>query len=320
MRLNRFATFAWGVVAYNLAVILWGAFVRASGSGAGCGAHWPLCNGEVIPQAAQSKTLIELTHRLMSGLALALVVALAVWAFRAYRRGPPVRRGAVLSVIFILTEALIGAGLVLFELVADNASMARAMFMSVHLINTFVLLAMLTLTAWWASGGEPLRWTGQGAIRWLFAAAFLGTLLLAVSGAIAALGDTLFPSKSLAAGLSEDFSPTSHLLIRLRLLHPFLAVTVGFLLLSTALAANRLHPGPWTARWMWALTALVLAQIGAGSLNVYLLAPIWLQLVHLLLADLMWLALVLLAATALAERATLPERPGQLNFGSVVGS
>lgn len=321
MRLNRFAVFAWGVLAYNLAVILWGAFVRASGSGAGCGAHWPLCNGEVIPQAAHSKTLIELTHRLMSGLALIVIVALAVWAFRAYRRGHPVRRGATLSVVFILTEALIGAGLVLFELVADNASMARAMFMSVHLINTFVLLAVLALTAWWASGGEPLRrWRAQGALRWLFAAALLGTLLLAVSGAVAALGDTLFPSKSLAAGLGEDFSPTSHLLIRLRLLHPFLAVTVGFLVLSTALAASRLHPGPWTARWMWALTALVLAQLVAGSLNVYLLAPVWLQLVHLLLADLMWLALVLLTATALAERATAQESLGQLNFGSVVES
>ena len=302
-----------------MAVILWGAFVRASGAGAGCGAHWPLCNGEVIPQAAHSKTLIELTHRLMSGLALMLIVALAVWAFRAYRRGHSVRRGATLSVVFILTEALIGAGLVLFELVADNASMARAMFMSVHLINTFVLLAVLALTAWWASGGEPLRrWRAQGALRWLFAAALLGTLVLAVSGAVAALGDTLFPSKSLAAGLGEDFSPTSHLLIRLRLLHPFLAVTIGALLLVVALAANRLRPGAWTARWMWTLTTLVLIQLGVGSLNVYLLAPIWLQLVHLLLADLMWLALVLLTATALAERSPTKERAAQLNFSSVV--
>jgi heme A synthase len=307
MRLHRFAAFAWGVVGFNLAVILWGAYVRASGSGAGCGAHWPLCNGEVMPREAQAKTLIELTHRLTSGLALLLVVGLAIWAFRAYRKGHRVRRGAALSVAFILTEALIGAGLVLFELVADNASMARAMFMSVHLINTFILLAVLTLTAWWASGGEAPSWRGQGALRWLFASALAGTLVLAVSGAVAALGDTLFPSNSLAAGLSADFSTASHLLIRLRLLHPLLAVAVGGLVLLTAQVASRRRPGPQVTRWRWVVSSLVLVQLGAGLLNVYLLAPIWLQLVHLLLADLMWLALVLLTVTALAARAEARE-------------
>ncbi len=320
MRLNRFARFAWAVVAYNVAVILWGAYVRASGAGAGCGAHWPLCNGEVIPQTGQLKTLIELTHRLTSGLSLVLIVSMAIWTFRAYPRGHVVRRGAALSVLFILTEALIGAGLVLFELVADNASMARAMFMSVHLINTFTLLAILTLTAWWSTGGEPLRWSGQGAIRWMFVAAIVGTLVLAVSGAVAALGDTLFPAQSLAAGLSDDFSPASHLLIRLRLLHPLLAAVVGGLLLLTALAASKLRPGAWVNRWMWMLTALVLAQLGAGLLNLYLLAPVWLQLIHLLLADLTWLALVLLTGTALSEKAIGEEKLGQLNFGSVVES
>lgn len=321
MRLNRFAAFAWGVVAYTLAVILWGAYVRASASGDGCGAHWPLCNGEVIPQAAHSKTLIELTHRLMSGLALPLVIALAVWAFRAYRKGHAVRRGAALSVVFMVTEALIGARLVLFGLVAANASMDRAVSMSIHLINTFVLLAVMTLTAWSASGGgENLRWRGQGALRWLCAAALVGTLVLAVSGAVAALGDTLFPARSLAAALSEDFSTTAHVLIRLRLLHPLLAVAVGCLVLVTALTASRLRPGRWVTRWMWALSALVLLQIAAGSLNVYLLAPVWLQLVHLLLADLMWLALVLLTATALAEKAIETQRLGRLSFGPAVES
>ena len=149
--------FAWGVLAYNLAVILWGAYVRASGSGAGCGAHWPLCNGEVIPRAPSVATLIEYSHRLTSGLALLGVVALLVWTWRACAAGHPARRGAVLSLLFIITEAAVGAGLVLFELVADNATMARAMFMAAHLVNTFLLVAALTLTAWWLSGGGPLR-------------------------------------------------------------------------------------------------------------------------------------------------------------------
>lgn len=315
MKLKKFAVYAWAVVAYNLAVILWGAYVRATGSGAGCGSHWPLCNGEVFPRAQASEMLIEFTHRLMSGASLLLIIGLVVWAFRAFPKRHAVRTGATLSLIFILTEALIGAGLVLFELVADNASVARAMFMSVHLANTFVLLAVMTLTAWWATGGRPLSLREQGNVMWLLLVALVGTLILAVSGAVTALGDTLFPSNSLAAGLSADFSQTAHLLIRLRLLHPVLAVTVGSIVVLVALLTSLLRRGDaWTRIWMMAVIALVAAQLGAGLLNVALLAPVWLQLVHLLLADLLWLALVLLSASALVQTAKREERLDQLSF------
>src|SRR5574337_582113 len=114
MQLSRFAKFAWGVLAYNVGVILWGAYVRATGSGAGCGGHWPTCNGQAIPMAPSVTTLIEYSHRLSSGLALILVAAMLAWAFRAYPKKHPARLGAVLSAIFIVTEALVGAGLVLF--------------------------------------------------------------------------------------------------------------------------------------------------------------------------------------------------------------
>lgn len=301
MKLSRFAKFAWFVVAYNLAVILWGAYVRASGSGAGCGSHWPLCNGEVIPRAAQIQTLIELTHRLMSGLALAAIIILAVWAFRSLPRKHPAIKGAVLSLIFIMTEALIGAGLVLFELVAQNASIARAMFMSVHLVNTFLLLAFLTLTAWWASGCDAPRLKGQGSLLPMLFIALLGTLILAVSGAITALGDTLFPVSSLSEGLRQDLSTTAHIFIRLRFLHPVLAFIVGCILIFTAIIASFLRPSAWVRRWTFTLVALVILQIMAGLINLALLAPVWLQLAHLLLADLIWLALVLLTSASLAQ-------------------
>ncbi|HYN86202.1 MAG TPA: COX15/CtaA family protein [Pyrinomonadaceae bacterium] len=313
MKLNRFAAYAWGVAAYILAVIAWGAYVRASGSGAGCGAHWPLCNGEVIPRAPQIETLVELTHRVTSGLAGLLVLALLVWAIARYRRRADERAGAVLwasvaSSFFIITEALIGAGLVLFEYVADNASTARAVWMAVHLVNTFLLMASLALAAWWASGGAPLRLRGQGRTGLLFASAVAGALLLAVSGAVAALGDTLNPAASLAEGLRQDFSPTASALVRLRLLHPTLAAAVGILLLFTASHASAARPGAWVKRLSLALAALVVAQVAVGLANVALLAPIWLQLVHLLLADLMWLSLVLLAASALSVRAESEQR------------
>src|ERR1044071_4013704 len=118
----RFARYAWGVLAYNVAVVLWGAYVRATGSGAGCGNHWPLCNGEVTPHSPAIATLIEFTHRATSGISLALVGLLVVWAFRAYPRRHRVRLGAALSLVFLLTEALIGAALVLLEHVAKNTS------------------------------------------------------------------------------------------------------------------------------------------------------------------------------------------------------
>ena len=134
---------------------------------------------------------------------------------------------AVLSLVFILTEALIGAVLVRAELVAGNATMSRAVVMSIHLVNTFALMAFLTLTSWWASGESAIKFRGQGLVIWLLGFAVIGTLILAVSGAVAALGDTLFPSESLAAALNQDMSPTAHFLIRLRLWHPFLALAVG---------------------------------------------------------------------------------------------
>lgn len=312
-RARRFAGYAWAVLGLTLLVILWGAFVRASGAGAGCGNHWPLCNGEVLPQSPTAHTFIELTHRLTSGAVLLLILGLAVWAFRAFPKGHPVRKGAALSVVFIVTEALVGAGLVRFELVADNASVARALWMSAHLANTFVLLAVLTLTAWWASGGGAVGWAGQGSFGWLFAVALAATVVLGISGAVAALGDTLFPSLSLDEALRQDFSPTAHLLIRLRLAHPLLAVAVGGYSVAVSLYAMLARAHVWTKRFALALAAVVVAQLLVGLTNVALLAPVWLQLVHLFLADAVWILLVLTAAAALERRADAPayaEAPG----------
>lgn len=301
---RRFARYAWAVLAYNLAVIVWGAYVRASVSGDGCGAHWPLCNGQVLPAAAHVKTLVEFAHRLTSGLSVVLLVGLVGWAWRAYPRGHRVRRAAALSVVFICTEALIGAALVLFAYVAQNASMGRALFMSVHLVNTFVLLAVLALTAWWGSDQPRVQLRGQGTVLPLFALGLGGVLVLALSGAVAALGDTLFPARTLTEGLRQDFSPTAHLLLRLRLLHPALAVTVGaYVMLSASYVSNFLRPHARQRRLTALVVIICLLQLGAGLLNIYLLAPIWLQLPHLLLADLLWLAFVLTAASALAEPA-----------------
>jgi cytochrome c oxidase assembly protein subunit 15 len=297
------------VLAYNVAVILWGAYVRASGSGAGCGEHWPLCNGVVLPRDPSLATLIEFSHRITSGLALIAVVALLVWVRRACRPGHPARRAAGWTVFFMLTEAAVGAGLVLFQLVADNATMARAMFMAVHLLNTFILLGWLTLTAWWLSGGEPVTVRGHGGRAAALSAAATGLLLVGASGAVAALGNTLYPDASLAEGLAADLSATSHVLIRLRILHPAFAVltAVGLLFGAPRLASGRYGRASTLGRIVAGLAA---AQLVLGAINVMLLAPVWMQLVHLLVADLLWIAFVLFGANLLAVPARATVRGG----------
>lgn len=302
--MSRFAKYCWLVLGYNLLVILWGAFVRATGSGAGCGSHWPTCNGEVIPRPESVETLVEFTHRLTSGLALLMVLALFVWAFRTHPRKHVVRLGASLSLLFIITEALIGAGLVLFEWVAHNTSVARAISMALHLVNTFLLLAALSLTAWWASGGLRFRLRGQGRVLRLIASALAAMLVVGATGAVIALGDTLF----LGLGIQPEDSPLVRTLILLRPVHPIVAILAGVHLVVVGIWVLNRRPSPSAARWAMGMVMLYVVQLLAGAINVVLKAPVWMQLVHLLLSDLIWIALVLFAASALAtEEATVPE-------------
>ncbi len=294
--LRRFAVTS---VAYNLAVIVWGAFVRATGSGAGCGDHWPMCNGEVLPRPRSLEMLIEFTHRLTSGVSLVAVLALCFMSFRWTAPGHPVRRGAALSGLLMVSEALLGAGLVLFRLVAGNTSMTRAWFGAAHLVNTFALVAALTLTAWWSFGHRRLAWRQHPRLAATFAITMFATLAVAVTGSIAALGDTLFPARSFAEGYAQDFSAGAHLLLRLRIWHPVVALATTCALVTCAFAGYVTTRRNSTRTLGFALVAVVLTQVGLGVANVFLLAPVWLQLLHLLVADLLWVTLVLLAASAL---------------------
>ena len=300
--MSQFAKFCWGVLAYNIAVILWGAYVRATGSGAGCGSHWPTCNGDVIPRPQSVETLIEFAHRASSGLALLAVLGMFFWAFRLHPRRHIVRLGASLSLLFIITEALVGAGLVLFEWVARDTSVARAISMAVHLVNTFLLLMALTLTAWWASGGEPIRLRGQGRVLRLLAVGAVAVLILGMSGAVIALGDTLF----LGLGVRPEESPLVRTLVAIRPIHPVMAVLVGIYLSVMGLRLLDLRPHPLTARLVVALMMLYVVQMLAGGVNVVLKAPVWMQIVHLLLSDLIWVVLVLLAVVSLSS---VPQKP-----------
>lgn len=256
--------------------------------------------------------VIEFVHRQSSGVALILVVGLVVWAFRAFPRKHHVRLGAAFSMGFIISEALVGAGLVLFGLVADNRSATRAAVISVHLINTFLLLAALALTAWWAGGGAALRLRRQGSTGTLLGIGLAGALFVGVSGAITALGDTLFPAESLQAGMARDVAADAHFLERLRVIHPVLAIGLGMYIVVVARMVHAARPGRATKALARGLTALVGIQLLVGAVNVGLLAPIPLQIVHLLLADLLWIALVVFVAAALAQQSVtkMAAQPG----------
>jgi len=293
-RTANFTRLAWGVLAWNMLVVLWGAYVRASGSGAGCGSHWPLCNGEVVPVAPRIETVIEFTHRMMSGVALVVVVLLGLWSRARFPRGSRVRTMAAASFVFLMTEALLGAGLVLFNYVDKDASVGRAFYLSLHLANTLLLLGALALTAWFSR--EDMQAPARRSL--LAIAALPVAALVSVTGAIAALGDTLFPATSLAQGFHQDFSGAANFLLRLRVLHPAFAILAGAYFVGVSVVVLRWKQNPVATKLAVGVLILTLAQLSAGAVNVLLLAPVWMQITHLLLADLVWIFLVLLAVEA----------------------
>lgn len=303
---RNFARFAWAVLAYNLAVILWGAYVRASFSGDGCGAHWPTCAGQFLPTQMAKPRLIEFTHRMMTTLDSLATIALCVWAFLAYPKKHAVRRYSLYTALFLFIEALLGAGLVLLRQVAHDQSTGRGWSMSMHLTNTMLLLGAYTITAWLATRGQAeIRLAGMSSRLRI---AVLTTFAVSITGAIAALGDTLFPTTSLANGMAQDFAAGSSLLLRLRLLHPAVAIFSAAYLLWAALGAMQDREDGNPLRTAGArVGVMVLVQVLAGAANIYLLAPIWMQLLHLLTADVLWITVVLLVCEEVRNRTSVKE-------------
>ena len=295
--------FGWAVVGYNVLVILWGALVRATGSGAGCGNHWPLCNGQVIPLSPRVDTIIEFTHRCMTGGSTFLVLGLLVWTFRGTVKGQAARATAVASMVLLLNEAFLGALLVKLGYVTGNQSMGRVVVLSIHLSNTLLLLAALTLTARLLGTEQMSRGLRTRGVKRVWAVLGLAaTLVVGVSGSLAALGDTLFPASSLRAAFAQDFAAGSPWLLRLRGVHPASAVVAALFVLWLVAQARRAG----AVRLAEVVVGLLVFQFALGVADVLLLAPVWMQIIHLLGADLYWVALVALAAAVVWPNQTLP--------------
>jgi len=290
LKFDRYTKLVFFTLIYIIFVILWGAFVRASGSGAGCGEHWPLCNGQILPRSAGLETLVEFGHRVTSGLSLLLVFAVTYFGLKRFSdKQHPGRKFVWASLIFILGEAAVGALLVLQRLVAGNDSLARAVVIAFHLVNTYFLLAAIAGVLWFSIFRQLKFWNLSAAHKLFFRVFAILLLFIGASGAIVALGDTLFPAQSLAHGFSQDFDSSSHFLLRLRAVHPILAtiVAIGFVV-SIPIVFSEKNASPLSLRISRILSFVVVAQIALGVLNLVLLAPTAMQLLHLFFADVVW--------------------------------
>lgn len=308
--MSAFAKYAWFALFYNVLVIVWGVFLRASKSGDGCGEHWLTCNGELIPAAPQFKTVIEFSHRMttaVDGLVMLVLVGWAIWIWRVSRtrQSRMVLYAALGSLFFVITEAAVGAGLVLTGNVAEAVTDARPFWAIGHLANTFILLAFLTMTAWLASGERRLRFAGEGKAILFLIIAVAGLLFVGMSGSLAALSNMLFPSATLAEGIAKDFSAASNIILRLRLSHPILSILIGvYLIFLSGWLKAKSENDRKVAWWSNAVSILVILQIAFGAATLLTLGPIIMQLGHLLLADALWIAFVLLAANYFSSEQT----------------
>jgi cytochrome c oxidase assembly protein subunit 15 len=297
---KRFHQFSLFLLVYTLLVILWGAWVRISHSGDGCGASWPLCNGQVVPQAAHAKTWVEFSHRMMSGLFGILIVLLFVLGQRLFAKSHRVRGALWAALIFTISEALLGAKLVLAGLVTGNDSVLRLAMMSLHHINSLLLSGSVALVVLY-SGATPGRVLAapktnlsrrerNEKLRYGFLILFV---VVAITGGFAALASTLFPSSSLLGGLQEDFAADAHYLLRLRLLHPVLATLVGGgIALYFWLRSQNESASADLKQSALQVSLIFVIGVVFGYLTLFSLSPVWMKLVHLLLAHMMWIFLL----------------------------
>lgn len=290
MKRSQYKQFAFGLLVYTLLVILWGAWVRISHSGDGCGDTWPLCHGQLIPEAERGKTWVEYGHRLMSGI-YGLVVIYFWWVSRKlYPKGHYARKAALATLIFTISEALLGAKLVLFGLVTTNDTPYRAFIMALHQINSFLLTGSVALTYAAALLTEDLRVPTTQDRRYRLLPWVI--VVIGITGAWASLSNSLFPTDNLFQGLLDDFSSESHFLVRIRGFHPVLALLGGGSLALFFWLKAQTTESQLVQKRSVQMTGLLIAGILFGIATLLLHAPVWMKIVHLALAHCIWVVLL----------------------------
>ena len=297
MKLSSLATAG---LTTSILSILAGAIVRATGSGDGCGASWPTCNGRVIPSLETSSEIIEFSHRSISGVLLIVTLLLFV---KSKDPDTPLLHKKLINYLtfFVLLEAAIGAVIVIYEWVGLNSSLPRIIAVPLHLVNTFALLGFYTLIFYLLRESEnKLSNFFDKRIK----IAFVLFFLTGATGSITALADVLFPSASFVEGFIEDFDSTSEVLTRLRILHPFVSTILSIFLFSES---NRFKKE--FAIDTSTIKVLIIVGVILGVLNVVSNIILPLSILHLLLADLLWITYVYKAV----EKATLLKIPQNID-------
>jgi cytochrome c oxidase assembly protein subunit 15 len=312
-KMTAFTKYAIFSLAFNVLVILWGVFLRASKSGDGCGEHWLTCHGELIPSAPEFKTIIEFSHRISTAIDGIVMLILLGWAIRIWysqrnRQSRQILFVSAASMFFVLTEAAVGAGLVLTGNTAEAITVARPFWAIGHLLNTFILLAFLTLTVWFAAGERRFFLRGNERSILFIVIAVVGLILVGMSGSLAALSNMLFPSASITEGIAKDLSAASNIILRLRVSHPVMSILLAVYLIFLSGFLKQRSNEAKVSKWSNWLSILVLVQIAFGAATLLTLGPIVMQLGHLLIADLIWIVFVLLAANSLSVNADQPFR------------
>lgn len=299
---SRIRWMAWFTLGITIATIVMGAVVRATHSGDGCGPNWPTCEGTlVLPGTGERAQLIEFSHRAISGFSLIAVTILAVGVLRTFAAGHPARKAAAWSLVLMVVEALIGALIVFYGWVADDRSVARQVSVPLHLVNTFLLTAAITYTVWLVEGyARPRLSAVPRRTRALLGLSF-ALLLVAGTGATTSLADTLFAAETVAEGIRQDFDRESALIVQLRILHPIVAIAAGALIVWFTwrhLDEIEARGHSWAAR---VLVFGIAGQAMLGFLHIALVTPLATALLHLFIAQVLWIALVWVSLTLLAE-------------------
>lgn len=263
--------------------ILAGAFVRATGSGDGCGATWPTCKGRIIPSLSDTSEIIEFSHRGISGILLIVTLYIFVNS-RKLEKGSIARRAANYLTFFVLFEALIGAVIVIFEWVGLNSSLPRIVAVPIHLVNTFGLLASYVILF-------KILENKMDSIKNLWDRNFIIIsilfLLTGATGSITALADVLYPSASFIEGFLDDFDRTSEVLTRLRIFHPVVSTILSIALYIESKQLQKRFDINTNF-----LKFLIFSAVFLGVANVLSNIVLFLSIFHLALADLLWITYI----------------------------
>lgn len=305
---RRFAAFAWSLLVLNLAAVAWGVFLRAGKFGDGCGTNWPLCPGGPVPLNGSISRFIEGSHRLMTSLIGVMTIGLVFWSRRIYSRedegGRAVRGLALAALGMTVVEGLVGAVLVKFALVTTNASPMRALVMAFHVVSTFGLVGAVAACALAAGpdgdleGGVRPRLKQGGAALGMLLTGAIGLVGLGATGAISAFAHQVNPVEDV---LTAALAPGAPWMVRLQPMHPLLSAAVALYLVLMAGLLPNLRPDPRVALWARRLAIMVGVEMALGLVNILVRAAIPMQMLHLVAADLTWVALVGLGVAALHE-------------------